>query len=265
MPDKKYKVKEIHVWCENEKLLPELIKKAEILELGRVVARDIGGGDPERMAAPKVEEYVRKLFEKNDSDIQIEVISDEKVFEKEYPLFAAVNRAASGKLKIQKKLIQHIEFILKLFVHFTVIERHRGRIIYLRYEPESEITRTLCLVGKGITYDTGGADIKANGVMAGMSRDKCGAAAVAGFMQVVSLCKPRGIRIIGALCLARNSVGENCYVADEVITARSKARVRVGNTDAEGRMVMADVLCKVRKWKTEICLKLLIFYFFFKL
>lgn len=47
------------------------------------------------------------------------------------------------------------------------------------------------------------------------------------------------------MCLARNSAGENAYVADEVITARSKARVRVNNTDAEGRMVMADVLCKV--------------------
>lgn len=44
--------------------------------------------------------------------------------------------------------------------------------------------KTLFLVGKGVTYDTGGADIKAGGVMAGMSRDKCGAAAVAGFMQV---------------------------------------------------------------------------------
>lgn len=45
--------------------------------------------------------------------------------------------------------------------------------------------------------------------------------------------------------MARNSVGENAYVADEVLTARSKARVRVNNTDNEGRMVMADVLCKV--------------------
>lgn len=47
------------------------------------------------------------------------------------------------------------------------------------------------------------------------------------------------------MCMARNSAGENAYVADEVITARSKARIRVNNTDAEGRMVMADVLCKV--------------------
>ena len=55
--------------------------------------------------------------------------------------------------------------------------------MYLTYEPSGPVKTTLYLVGKGVTYDTGGADIKAGGVMAGMSRDKCGAAAVAGFMQ----------------------------------------------------------------------------------
>ena len=50
--------------------------------------------------------------------------------------------------------------------------------------------KTVYLVGKGISYDTGGADIKAGGIMAGMSRDKCGAASVAGFMKSISLFKP---------------------------------------------------------------------------
>jgi leucyl aminopeptidase len=57
--------------------------------------------------------------------------------------------------------------------------------------------------------------------------------------------KPDNLKVIGALSLVRNSVGENAYVSDEVITARSGKRVRVGNTDAEGRMIMADVLCYV--------------------
>lgn len=56
-------------------------------------------------------------------------------------------------------------------------------MIYLTYEGSS-VKETLFIVGKGVTYDTGGADIKAGGIMAGMSRDKCGAAAVAGFMKV---------------------------------------------------------------------------------
>ena len=72
------------------------------------------------------------------------------MFEQEYPCLAAVNRCASG------------------------VERHDGRVIWLTYEPSGKVEKTLMLVGKGITYDTGGADIKAGGVMAGMSRDKCG-------------------------------------------------------------------------------------------
>jgi hypothetical protein len=76
-----------------------------------------------------------------------------------------------------------------VFIFIAVIERHNGRILYLTYEPSNgQVDTTLFLVGKGVTYDTGGADIKAGGVMAGMSRDKCGAAALAGFMQVCSVC-----------------------------------------------------------------------------
>lgn len=55
--------------------------------------------------------------------------------------------------------------------------------MYLTYEG-SNVTDTLLIVGKGVTYDTGGADIKVGGAMLGMCRDKCGAAAAAGFMKV---------------------------------------------------------------------------------
>ena len=67
-----------------------------------------------------------------------------------------------------------------------------------------------------------------------MSRDKCGAADVAGFFRVVSILKPKNLKVIGALAMVRNSVGSNAYVADEIITSRAGVRIRVGNTDAEG-------------------------------
>lgn len=51
----------------------------------------------------------------------------------------------------------------------------------------------------------------------------------------------------------RNSVGEDSYVADEVIISRNKLRVRIGNTDAEGRMILGDVLCKVRYTFCSCC------------
>ena len=87
--------------------------------------------------------------------------------------------------------------------------------------------------------------------MAGMHRDKGGAAAVAGFMHAVNVLKPSNIKIIAGLAMVRNSVGSEAYLADEIITARSGKRVRVGNTDAEGRMAMVDLLCHAK----ERCIK----------
>ena len=63
------------------------------------MARDIGGGCPERMAPPRIEEYLKELFpSKECSNISMEVIKDEDILKKEYPLFEAVNRGASGNL-----------------------------------------------------------------------------------------------------------------------------------------------------------------------
>ena len=58
-----------------------------------------------------------------------------------------------------------------------------------------KVEKTLMLVGKGITYDTGGADIKAGGIMAGMSRDKGGASDVAGIMKTISMLKPKNLKV----------------------------------------------------------------------
>lgn len=134
------------VWSEDLTRTKNIVAQAKILESGLYVARDIGGGDPERMAPPRVVQYVKEVFA--NSPVKLTVIDDLNELSKNYPLFEAVNRAAN------------------------VVERHRGRIVFLEYEPEdaSKIKDTLFLVGKGVTYDTGGADIKAGGVMAGMSR-----------------------------------------------------------------------------------------------
>lgn len=67
----------------SSKTTPEVLTLAEAIECGRAVARDIGGSDPERMAAPRVEEYVQALFA--GSNIKVEVISDRKVIEREFP------------------------------------------------------------------------------------------------------------------------------------------------------------------------------------
>ncbi|XP_054258712.1 putative aminopeptidase W07G4.4 [Macrosteles quadrilineatus] len=221
-PDKCPKVKNLGVWGPEYTTTVDIVNMAANLEDGRIVARDITDADPERMSPLRVEEYIREVFPP-ESGVNISVISDPEQLKKEFPLFAAVNRAAS------------------------TVERHAGRIIFLTYESNTPVVDTVLLVGKGVTYDTGGADIKTQGYMASMSRDKGGAAAVAGFMKVLAETRVGGLKVVAALCLTRNSVGENSFVADEVITARSGKRVRVVNTDAEGRMVMADLLCYMKE------------------
>ncbi|KAJ8005770.1 hypothetical protein DPEC_G00121340 [Dallia pectoralis] len=216
-----HKVCVLGLWVEKEATGKELVNLASALESGRLACRDIGGSDPERMASPRVAEYVQGLFE--NTPVKVDVVSDLKVLEKEYPCLAAVNRCASA------------------------VPRHQARVIKLQYCGEGPVKQTLMLVGKGITYDTGGADIKAGGCMAGMHRDKCGAAAVAGFFEVLAKLKPKHLKVVGAMAMVRNSVGSDCYVADELVVSRAGRRVRVGNTDAEGRMVMVDLLCEMKE------------------
>lgn len=216
-----HKITKLGVWSENVNEAQKLLELARAVEGGRVVCRDIGGSDPERMAAPRVAEYVQENFA--GSVIQVEVTNNQDIIEDQYPLLGAVNRSAKG------------------------VSRHQGRVIALKYEGSGDIDTTLMMVGKGVTYDTGGADVKAGGHMASMHRDKCGAAAIAGFFQVLSVLKPKGLKAIASLAMVRNSIGSDCYVADELLTARSGTVVRVGNTDAEGRMAMADLLCQMKE------------------
>lgn len=71
---------------------------------------------------------------------------------------------------------------------------------------------------------------------------KCGASNVAGFLLTAALLKPKNVKIVAELGAVRNSIGADAYVSDEIIVGHSGVRVRVVNTDAEGRMVLADCL-----------------------
>lgn len=72
------------------------------------------------------------------------------------------------------------------------------------------------MVGKGVTLDTGGVDLKTGGSMQGMSRDKYGAAVIAGFFDALDKLRPKGLKAIGVLCAVRNSIGSNAYTCDGI-------------------------------------------------
>ena len=99
----------------------------------------------------------------------------------------------------------------------------------------------LLLVGKTITYDTGGYSLKVNNGMKGMKYDKCGGAAVLGVMHAVAQLRP-AIRVTAILAVAENMVAGDSYRPDDIIRMHNGVTVEVTNTDAEGRLVLADAL-----------------------
>jgi leucyl aminopeptidase len=141
----------------------------------------------------------------------------------------------------------HIFTRLKFCRASLPVARHHPRIVRLEFNGEGPITRQVFFAGKGIVYDTGGADVKTGGHMAGMSRDKCGAAVAAGFIRTAAALNTKGLRAVAYLGFVRNSIGSDAYVADEIITSHAGVRVLVINTDAEGRMVMIDLLSHIRE------------------
>lgn len=99
------------------------------------------------------------------------------------------------------------------------------------------------LVGKTMTYDTGGLSLKINNGMVGMKRDKDGGCAVLGAMHAIAtVIKPKR-PVVALLSVAENSISDEAYRPDDVLTYRNGVTVEVTNTDAEGRLVLADALC----------------------
>lgn len=195
---------------------PSRVSYLRALESGRILARDIVGTEPERMAPLRVAELCESAFA--GSGVAVSIERDTSA----YPLLSAVARASQ------------------------MVSRHHPCVIRLEYTPKGKIERSLFLAGKGVTYDTGGADVKTNGSMAGMSRDKGGAGAVAGFVRACAAAELQGTRVVALLGMVRNSIGEESFVSDEVIASHAGVRVRIGNTDAEGRLVLADLLSALR-------------------
>ncbi len=115
-------------------------------------------------------------------------------------------------------------------------------LIVLRYEPEGVTDGpVLGLVGKGITFDTGGISIKPADSMEKMKYDMAGGAAMLGAMRAIALLKPK-VRVISVVCAAENMPDGKAYKPGDVETAMSGKTIEIINTDAEGRLVLADGL-----------------------
>ncbi|MCB9897196.1 MAG: leucyl aminopeptidase [Planctomycetes bacterium] len=128
-------------------------------------------------------------------------------------------------------------------------------LLELEYKP-ARYTRTVCVVGKGLTFDSGGISIKPSAGMEEMKYDMCGAAAVLGLMQAVAATRPKGVRVIGIVGTTDNMPGPGAYKPGDVVTTGSGKTIEVINTDAEGRVVLADALFQATKYDPDAIIDL---------
>jgi probable aminopeptidase NPEPL1 len=126
------------------------------------------------------------------------------------------------------------------------------RLLVMEYTPAKKAKKTIALVGKGIVYDTGGLNLKISGSMENMKCDMGGAAAVLGAFSVLAQSGYKH-RVVALACLAENAIGPDSYRSDDILRLHSGKTVEINNTDAEGRLVVADgVSYAARDMKADV-------------
>jgi leucyl aminopeptidase len=187
-----------------------LVDRALVHARAQLVAADLVSEPPNRLGPVEVAERARELLP---DAIDVEVWDEDRLGEEGCGGLLAVGRGSARP----------------------------PRLVRLRYSPADPVA-SVALVGKGITFDTGGISLKRpSNIMDSMKGDMGGAAAVlAVFTALAELEVPVEVR--GELCLAENMPGADAQRPSDVITIRDGQTVEVMNTDAEGRLVMADGL-----------------------
>ena len=126
------------------------------------------------------------------------------------------------------------------------------RFIHIVYRPAGiKKAKKIAIVGKGLTFDSGGLDLKPSEYLRTMKGDKSGACNVLGVMQGIAKMKPKA-EVHGIIGAAENMPGGTSFRPDDILTARNGKTIEIDNTDAEGRLVLADALCYASELKPDL-------------
>lgn len=180
-------------------------------------ARDLVNGNADDVD-PQALAKCAKDLEKECDHIKTDVLDKKRIEKEKMGLLLAVNR---GALK-------------------------DPTLIVIEYQGNPHSKDLTAIVGKGITYDTGGLNIKQTGQMETMKCDMAGAASVLGTMRAAATLKLK-VNLVGVIASTENAIGPNSYKPGDVYTSMSGKTVEISNTDAEGRLVLADALTYVQK------------------
>lgn len=118
---------------------------------------------------------------------------------------------------------------------------HEGRMVVMRWNGGKKGDKPVAFIGKGVCFDTGGISIKPSGSMEDMKGDMAGAACVVGLMHALAARKAK-VNVVGAIGLVENMPDGNAQRPGDIVTSMSGQTIEIINTDAEGRLVLADVL-----------------------
>lgn len=126
-----------------------------------------------------------------------------------------------------------------------------AKLIAMQYKGTNAGKKPVVLVGKGITFDTGGISIKPSGAMDEMKFDMCGAATVLGTMQAIAKMQ-LPLNVVALVAAAENMPGGKATKPGDVVTSMSGQTIEILNTDAEGRLVLCDALTYAQKYNPDV-------------
>jgi leucyl aminopeptidase len=191
--------------------------------------RDLINTPPNDMGPHEIEDAARAVAKA--AKAQIKVITGEGLLAQNYPAIHAVGRAA--------------------------VTHRAPRFIEIEWqaEPKGDVTDlpVVVLIGKGVAFDTGGLNIKGGAGMALMKKDMGGAAHVLGLAQWIMAAK-LPIKLFVLIAAVENAISGDAFRPSDILSSRSGLSIEVGNTDAEGRLILADALTRASELGPDLTL-----------
>ncbi len=219
---KKYQLKEILVFGDFSKEEKSAIKETEIIANNMNIARDFANTPGNDMTPKILVQKVTTLFKKL-PHTKVKILGEKEIKKLKMNLIEAVGRASKEESQ------------------FIVVEYTNGK----------KNEQPIVIVGKGVTFDAGGLDIKPAGKFMDMYMDMTGAAIGIGTLKsLIDLKVQKNVVLL--IPAVENFVGDQSYRPGDILTSMSGKTVAVGNTDAEGRLVMADAITYGERYKPSM-------------
>lgn len=210
-PDKTIEKITVYTEAADEEEIMAALTVGDVFGMATNSARTLVNLPGNLLTATDLAEYATELGARY--DFEVEILEKEDMLKLGMGAFLAVNQGSSEPPKM-------------------IVLKHQGK---------EEWKDVIGLVGKGITFDTGGYSLKTKTGIVGMKTDMGGAAAVLGAMEIIGELKPEQ-NVVAVIPATDNMIGSNGLKPDDVITSMSGKTIEVLNTDAEGRLVLADAV-----------------------